>query len=77
MTKVIIIQGGNLDSYYERTMEMLRLKYHTYPEPAYRKELPTLTESMRIDMGYYEEMARQAAIEANIDPNTPIGKLVV
>jgi len=28
-------------------------------------------------MGYYEEMARQAAIEANIDPNTPIGKLVV
>lgn len=32
MTKVIIIQGGNLDSYYEMTLEYLHQKYHTNPE---------------------------------------------
>ncbi len=31
MTKVIIIQGGSLDSYYDMTMDYLLAKYHTHP----------------------------------------------
>ena len=31
MTKVIIISGGNLDSYYEQIQEYLYAKYHSYP----------------------------------------------
>lgn len=32
MTKVIIISGGNLESYYKQTLEYCKAKYHTYPE---------------------------------------------
>jgi len=32
MTKVIIIRGGSLESYYEQTLDYIEGKYHTYPE---------------------------------------------
>lgn len=30
-TKVFVVQGGSLDSYYEQTLKYLHQKYHTYP----------------------------------------------
>lgn len=30
MTKVIIIQGGSLENYYNMTMDYLLAKYHSY-----------------------------------------------
>jgi hypothetical protein len=42
MTKVIIISGGNLDSYYEQVQQYLHAKYHNYPS-----NLPPMSTSLR------------------------------
>ena len=74
MTKVIIISGGNLDSYYEQVQQYLHAKYHTYPTSL----LPlNISESERAQQGYYDAMARHTAAEANLSSNIPLGKLVV
>lgn len=74
MTKVIIIQGGSLESYYEQTLEYLHAKYHTYPSNLY--EQPSLSEGSS-QMGYYEKLAQNIATEADIDGSLPLGKLVM
>ncbi|MBL6981231.1 MAG: hypothetical protein ISR58_08570 [Anaerolineales bacterium] len=74
MTKVIIIQGGSLESYYEQTLEYLHAKYHTYPSNLY--EQPSLSEGSS-QMGYYEKLAQNIAAEADIDGSLPLGKLVM
>ena len=43
MTKVIIISGGTLDSFYAQTMQYLDAKYHTYPS-----HLPPMSDSIRV-----------------------------
>jgi hypothetical protein len=75
MTKVIIISGGNLDSYYEQVQQYLHAKYHTYPSNL----LPlNISESERAQQGYYDAMARYSSAEADgYSIEVPIGKLVV
>lgn len=74
MTKVIIIQGGSLESYYEQTMDYLHAKYHTYPSNL----LDTYASSEDTSrMGYYEKLARNIADEAELDASVPLGKLVI
>jgi hypothetical protein len=74
MTKVIIISGGSLDSYYEQVQQYLHAKYHTYPSSM----LPlNISDSERAQQGYYDAMARYTAAEANIENNIPLGKMVV
>lgn len=74
MTKVIIIHGGSLESYYEQAMDSLHTKYHTYPSKLLG--LPVSAEDVS-RMGYYEKMAQNIAAEADIDGNVPLGKLVL
>ncbi len=74
MTKVIVIQGGSLDSYYEQTMDYLQAKYHTYPFDLFDLHVPPQTES---SMGYYEKLARNIVNEAGVDGISPPGKLVI
>jgi len=88
MSKVYIIpDDGGLMSVYNRVMAYTKAMYRTYPKPAYRKELPTLTDEMRSEMRYNEELARQSASEYNVcDGHVydasgsdlgPVGKVVV
>ena len=74
MTRVIIIQGGGLESYYEQTMDYLYAKYHNYPSNL--PNLPISGEELS-EMGYYEKLARKIADEAEFDGSIPIGKLVI
>ena len=75
MTKVIIISGGNLDSYYEQVQQYLHAKYHTYPSNL----IPlNISESERAQQGYYDAMAGYTSGKSGGFPNdVPIGKLVV
>ena len=74
MTKVIIISGGNLDSYYEQVQQYLHAKYHTYPSSL----LPlNISDAERAQQGYYDAMARHITQDGNISSNVPIGKLVI
>jgi len=72
MTKVIIISGSSLESFYEQTLQDLRAKYHTYPTLA----LPNLTANEKAAISYRDAMARHTARGAQISSNIPIGKLV-
>jgi len=74
MTKVIIIQGGSLESYYEQTMDYLHAKYHTYPY-----NLLGLANSLEdlSSLEYNEKLAQNIDAEAEIDSSVPLGKLVV
>ncbi|MBM3143984.1 MAG: hypothetical protein FJ010_03230 [Chloroflexi bacterium] len=74
MTKVIIIQGGSLESYYEQTMDYLHAKYHIYPSNLL--DLPVSPEEESL-MGYFEKLASNIAAEADYDTNVPLGKLVI
>jgi hypothetical protein len=58
MTKVIIIQGGSLDSYYEKTLNYLHEKYHTYPSNLL--DLHIDPDVMARD-GMYERLAKDTA----------------
>ena len=75
MTKVIIISGGSLDSYYEQVQQYLHAKYHTYPTNL----LPlNISEAERAEQSHYDAMARHTASEAEgFVSDVPIGKLVV
>ncbi len=74
MTKVIIIQGGSLESYYEQTMNYLHAKYHNYPSNLL--DLHVCPEE-RSRQSYYEAQARQIAAGASADGGVPLGKMVV
>jgi len=74
MTKVIIIQGGSLESYYEQTLDYLHAKYHTYPSNI--PDHPVSEEEISI-MGCFEKLAQNAAAGYDYDGSVPIGKLVI
>jgi len=74
MTKVIIISGGSLDSFYEQTLQYLHDKYHTYPTSL--TGIP-VSEEEAAEISYHDSMARHSAGEASIPADIPIGKLVV
>jgi hypothetical protein len=74
MTKVIIIQGGSLDSYYEQTSNYLHKKYHTYPTNLQNLYVPQ--EQMDTE-AMHERLARDTAANADINPNLPPGKIVL
>ena len=74
MTKMIIIQGGSLESYYEQTLDYLHAKYHTYPSSLYDQRRSSGDAGQ---MGYYEKLAQYIASEAEIDGSIPSGKMVV
>jgi len=74
MTKVIIIQGGSLESYYEQTLDYLHAKYHTYPTNLLNVEVSPEEISL---MGYFEKLAQNAAAEYAGDSDIPIGKMVI
>jgi hypothetical protein len=58
MAKVIIIQGGSLESYYEQTMDYLHNKYHNQPS-----DLPpdTRTVQQKFNDSCEESHARRIA----------------
>ena len=72
MTKVIIMSGGSLDSFYEQTLQYLHDKYHTYPSSLLG--IP-ISEAEAAEISYNDAMARQTASEATMS-NVPIGKRV-
>ena len=74
MTKVIIVSGGSLDSFYEQTVQYLHDKYHTYPSSLLG--IP-VSESEAAEISYYDAMGRHAARSAGNPDGRPIGKLVV
>lgn len=73
MVKVIIYQDESLESYYERTMDYLHAKYHSYPS-----SLPTypLDEEIIEEMEYYQCMANDSADSDRKDKDIPLGKQV-
>jgi len=72
MTKVIIHSDSSLDSFYERALEYLLAKYHGHSSNQAEPENSEVGE-----MAYYEAMARQAADDAEIPSDIPIGKMVI
>jgi len=74
MTKVIIIQGGSLDSYFEQTINHLHQKYHTYPSKLLDLHIDP---DVMAEGGMYERLARDTAAEAPIDTSLPPGKIVL
>ncbi len=74
MTKVLIIQGSSLESYYDKTMDYLNTKYHSYPSKLLN--LPTSPENSN-RMGNYDKLAQNIAAEADFDASVPLGKLVM
>ncbi len=74
MTKVIIVQGGSLESYYEQTLDYLHAKYHTYPP---NLSGPSVDPDTAAELGCYERLAQNLAAEADIDGSIPLGKLVI
>ncbi len=80
MTKIIILQGDSLESYYEQTLEYLHTKYHSSPSiilesPSYR--VVGSHEDPPNSVGYYENLARNIAERADSDKPASLGKLVI
>ncbi len=74
MAKVIIIQGGSFESFYEQTLDYLHRKYHTYPGDLGERYIPPEAAS---DIGYWARVAEKIAEEGGIDGTIPLGKLVL
>ncbi len=74
MTKVIIIQGGSLESYYEQTLEYLHAKYHTSHSNLFTSRT---SKEDTCRAGYYEKLAQNIATQTGIDGNVPLGKAIV
>ncbi len=77
MTKVIIIQGGSLESYYEQTLDYLHQKYHSYSGTLHNLPGSSPSHHAEAETGCYERLAAEVAAEANIDGNIPLGKIVL
>lgn len=71
MSKVIIYQGGSLQSFYEERLEYLLSKYHNYlPDP----HANSISRGQLAEMSYYNQLREMTPTPAN--STTPIGKLV-
>jgi hypothetical protein len=74
MTKVYIVPGGSLESYYEQTMNYLHAKYHNYPSNL--ADLHVCPDE-RSRQSYYEAQAREIASGVSASGDVPLGKMVV
>ncbi len=75
MTKVIIIQGGDLESYYEQTINYLRAKYHQHHSNLLDLHVSA---NERGRQGYYEGQASEISAQANAGTEScSLGKMVV
>jgi len=74
MSKVIIIHDDSLENYYERTMDYLHNKYHNYPSNLPKTPLSAEAQSRQ---SFNTAMGRNAAANADIDPDVPLGKQVL
>jgi len=74
MTKVIILQGGSLENYYDRTLDYLYAKYHRHPRNQAVESLPINDEH---SSGFYEQMAQSCVSETQFDDCGSLGKLVI
>ena len=72
MTKVIIIQGDSLESYYEQTLYYLHQKYHTYPS---NLSNVSVDPEIAAEQSMYERLARDSA-DTPVNSNLPPGKIV-
>lgn len=71
MTKVIIISDGNLDSFYEQTLQYLHDKYHNYPTSLSSRMISEFEES-RISSQYENRNQNNT----HISPGINLGKAV-
>lgn len=74
MTKVIIVQGGSLESYFDLTMDYLHAKYHRH-----QSNLPK-SRSLADDGScseYFENLVDDTISIAQINNSVPSGKLVI
>ena len=75
MTKVIIISGGNLDSFYEQTLQYLHDKYHSYPSSLSGS---SMSETEAAELGQNEAQAKRHGRGGGDDDDlVPIGKRVI
>ena len=74
MTKVILISGGNLDSFYEQSLQYLDDKYHNYPS---HFGPPSPGEQAAIEQNENAIASGGAIQNNNPKVKTPIGKRVV
>jgi len=73
MTRVIIISGKSLDSFYEQQLQYLHDKYHNYPTNLSGNPI---SDSEHARMAYYDTTARHASKGLNIPGDIKIGKTV-
>jgi hypothetical protein len=64
MTKILIIQGGTLDQWYEIGLNYLHQKYHTYPSNL--QNLYVSQEQMHTD-SMCKRLARDILVDAKVD----------
>ena len=74
MSRLIIIQGNSLESFYDQTIDYLHTKYHTHP--SYSPGVH-LDDHLVSEMGYYERMAQDTDDQESYDQGVPLGKLVI
>ncbi|MEA3350611.1 MAG: hypothetical protein U9Q82_08330 [Chloroflexota bacterium] len=63
MAKVIIIQDGSLENIYEKTMDYLYAKYHSYLSNLLDFSMSPEEQSRQ---GYYERLAADIAADADV-----------
>jgi len=73
MTRIVIIEGESLDSFYDQIVDYLEAKYHYYKYHYYPSCTPDMQMGSRTasEMGFHERMA------ADFEDGTPPGKIVV
>ncbi len=76
-TKVIVFQTGNLDSYYEQTMDCIYAKYHTGPSNFdHSPEAQERSHATHEKYGHHERLAQNIADEAQVSGEWPGNKVI-
>jgi hypothetical protein len=73
MTKVIIISEGNLDSFYEQTLQYFQDVYHNYPTSLTGK---SISENEYARISHYDSAASNHASSIDIPVGINLGKTV-
>lgn len=71
MTKVIIISEGNLDSFYEQTLQYFQDTYHNYPTSLTGKPVSASEYSQ---ISHYDSAARGHSSSIEIPADVNFGK---
>jgi hypothetical protein len=74
MTKVIILQGDDLESFYQRTMDYLYGKYHPYVSMQVE---PISPETENNHYEYYATSDGELPDDLDYDESVPPGKQVI